>query len=692
MLNPTHTTLAWSVFAGLLVLAGKAPAAEVDEATALMKPETTVEAGIGHVSRDNGRFGQYSGLRDEGVYGLFDVNLVNRDDATGAWFLVNGRDLGLTSRELRLEHSRQGDWGYFLDYRQIPRYEPYTANTAVGGVGSPALVVPSTPTAGSPTQLQTERDIIGLGASKSLSDTVSVQLRFHNETKNGERIFARGTTGTSGGLSVMQFTPEPIDSSTRQIEATVDYAGKQLQLSGGYYGTAYNNHNPRLDITEAGAATGLSGFTPIALPPDNQSHQIFMAGGYSLSATTRATFKAAYARATQNDSFILPSSTGRTDLGGRVDTTSLQAGISARPISKLTLLANLRYEDRDDKTPVVDYFPVTTGTTFTGENEPRSIKTTNGKVEAGYALPHEFRVTGGVDYEEKKRNFSAVRAVSAREQTEETAYRLGVRRPLGETVTGSFTFIHSNRTGSDFLTTTLTTGASGSNLIAPLHLADRDRDKVRLALDWSPLEALSFQLGAERADDDYSARTAQNLGPRAGKAENYALDATYVFSETLQANAWVSYNDNRIDQTTCENASGAGVCPANAADPIWQANLRSSGDAIGLGARGKPSKRIDLGADLEYFRFRDEFGQQAITAGATIAPVPDINTRLTRLRLWTKYALQKNAGVGINYAYERWHTDDWTWTSWTYLDGTQLTQAPTQKVHFIGVSAYYRWQ
>ena len=49
-----------------------------------------------------------------------------------------------------------------------------------------------------------------------------------------------------------------------------------------------------------------------------------------------------------------------------------------------------------------------------------------------------------------------------------------------------------------------------------------------------PFEPLSVQLVADSAHDDYTARTAANLGPRKGTAENYALDATYVFSEAWQ--------------------------------------------------------------------------------------------------------------------------------------------------------------
>jgi hypothetical protein len=173
-------------------------AEEVDEVTELTRPDSTIRAGVGYVSRDNLRFSQYTGLRDEGGYGLLDFNVVQRDDATGTWMRLDGRDVGFENRELRFEHSRQGDWGYFLEFNQMPRYEPYTINTAVTGIGTANLSVPATSTSGEPVELKTRRDTVGLGFNKELAGDFDVQVRFRHQEKTGERLFARGTTGARG--------------------------------------------------------------------------------------------------------------------------------------------------------------------------------------------------------------------------------------------------------------------------------------------------------------------------------------------------------------------------------------------------------------------------------------------------------------------------------------------------------------
>lgn len=688
-----------------LACAFAAHAQDDDEVAALSKPQSEISVGAGFVSNDNQRFGQYTGAVDEGFYGLFDFDVVRRDDATGRWLELSGRNLGFEHRGLRFEHSEQGNWGYFIDFSQTPRYSPYIANTAVEGIGTGNLRIPypAATSAKGDMQLSTERENLVLGAAKLWRGGWDTRVRFRNEEKTGARIFGRGTTGAAGGH---EFTPEPIDYLTQELEATVGFTGERLQLSGGYYGSYFKNQNTALNIiNQPGGPTalglGAGAFTPIGLPPGNDSHQLHLAGGYSFTPATRAMFKLARARLTQEEQFIVAPSAfvPRTDLGGRVDTTQAQLGIASR-LGKLALRGDVRYEDRDDRTPVYFYQTLNATTLLTpansptattnGQNEPRSVRTTAGKLEASYGLPAGLRVTGGLDYEEKKRNTSEVRSVSHRYETEEIGWRAELRRSLGDTLNGALAYLHSRRDGSDWLTTTTLNGAAGSNLVHPLHLADRERDKVRAVLDWAPLEALSLQLAAEHAVDEYSGRT---LGPREGSASLYSVDASYSFSERWQALAWASRNDIRAEQVTCQSASGVGVCPNSAANPIWEARLRALGNAFGIGVRAKPAAVIELAADLVHTRDRNEFRQDPLPVPNPVGtPLPDVNYKRTILGLSGRYALAKNSGVRLQYAYEQFSTDDYNWSAWVYTDGTRLRQDETQKVHFVGLSYYYRFR
>ena len=699
--------LAALVAALLPVYASLAQAQDTAEIDKLSKPGSVIEFGAGYVDEDNGRFGQYNGLNEKGGYGLLDFNLNRRDEATGEWLQFSGSNVGLDMRKLRLEHRTQGNWGYFVQYDQIPRFSPYTVNTGLSGIGTGGVAINFVPLRD--VQIETERKAWTLGLDKVLPAGWDVQFRYRSEDKTGSRIWGQGTTGGAGQF---QFLADPIDYNTQQLEATVGYTTKNLQLNGGYYGTLFDNANRQLNSFGGALAGGAiaSNFQTMGLPPGNQSHQMYLSGGYNFTPTTRGNFKASYQRATQDSLFpqgfaggvpnTVPLAPGvGTDLQGRVDTTLFQLGLTSRPLQKMTVRADLRYNDRDDKTPLVQYFaPVAVGATTDGFNEPRSIKTTNGKLEAGYLLPAAVRLVGSVDYEKKERNTSPVRVVSFREETEELSYRAELRRTLSETINGSVAYVHSDRDGSPWLTTTVLGGAVGSNLVHPLHLADRQRDRVRIMLDWTPTEQLALNFLYDDSKDEYSGRL---FGARSGKAQLYTVDALYSFSEKWQANAWFSSADTKADPSTqmCENATSGvtGNCQAagagTLADPIWSATMRNLAETYGIGVRGKGVAGLDLAAELVYAEDLGEFHQAAVSpANAVIPVIPDVTYKRWTFRFNAKYALQKNAGVRLLYVHDYFETNDWQWTTWTYTDGTTVRQQPEQKVNFVGLSYYLEFR
>lgn len=669
-----------TAMAAALVAAGGAWADDRDDEIAkLTRPDSTVELGVGFADSANTRFGQYNGMTKERLYLLFDARFNRRDDATGTWTSITGRNLGLESRELRFDQSRQGDWGYFVDFNQTPRYSPYTPITGLTGYDSTTQTVNGQ--APNPLELSTERRALSAGVDKWVNSNWDVRFTAKQEEKKGRRLF-----GSGGGTS---FLVDPIDYRTQLYEATVGYTGKQAQFTGGYYGTNFVNYKTRLDVIGSS-----SGITPIGLPPANQSHQINFAGGYNFTPTTRGTYKVAYTHQTQDDAFPDASTNGRTSLGGVVDTKFGQLGLTARPMAGLSVVADLRKENRDDKTPMADYFNSGTNNTFTGFNEPRTIHSTFGKLEGTYQLPARFRVTGGFDYDEKKRNTSDVHVVSYREKTQETTVRVDLRRDMSETVNGSIGFARSHRGGSEWQTTVLTTGANGSNLLQPMYLADRDRNKLRATLGWTPLDKLDFQARAEGSKDEYGGRT---LGLQDGSARFLSLDGAYRFADTWQMSAWISRDDTRARLLSCESAASTNngdisACPNTAADPIWTANMRNVGTAFGVGVRGKATAKLEIGAELQLSNDRGEFRNgPAPTATPAVTPPPDVSYERTVLKLTGKYALQKNTGLRFQYVRDRFSTNDWTWENWTYTapDGTLVRPNSQQTVNFFGVTGYY---
>src|SRR5215208_1331443 len=86
-----------------LALTGVAQAQEDPALAELTTPESAVSVGIGYWSKDRPRLGTYDGMNQEGAYGLLDALINTRDDRTGTWFILDARNLGLETRELRAE-------------------------------------------------------------------------------------------------------------------------------------------------------------------------------------------------------------------------------------------------------------------------------------------------------------------------------------------------------------------------------------------------------------------------------------------------------------------------------------------------------------------------------------------------------------------------------------------------------------
>ena len=138
-----------------------------------------------------------------------------------------------------------------------------------------------------------------------------------------------------------------------------------------------------------------------------------------------------------------------------------------------------------------------------------------------------------------------------------------------------------------------------SNLIAPLHLADRVRDKIRATVTWTVSEPLAVQLMVDEGHDDYDPRTALDLGVRKGRMQLYSVDPSYRFSDRWQANAWYTNQDLRQEQAT----QFPGTPITN-----WGANIANDSDTVGLGMLGKPTSNLSVGADLMYTTLKDKFG------------------------------------------------------------------------------------
>lgn len=732
-----HTALA------LALLAAFAPAQADDEIAQYITPESSVRAGIAGVSGDSAEralFGQYNGMRRNDVYGLLDFEYVKRDEDTGTWTILQGQDLGTDSRELRFMQQRQGNWMVSADYSELERVYPRTINTGMIGAGTPMPVVTrlSAQGAGTDLDLKTKRRAGRASAEKWITPRLQLEASIKSEDKDGARIFGRGFNcsasfgcvnggGTSPvGAGAILLLPEPIKSTTRQVDLRLNYSTDRLFLSGAYYGSFFNNDYGSLMPSFAGLLYNPNGSNlnpavvggnnlasadrlmgaPMALPPDNHAHQLSLLGNYAFTPSTRATFRYAYTRATQNENFAsmgLPvAPAGVTDLGGRINSTQAQAGLTARPFARLSLLANVRYDDKDDRTPLALYSP-----TLNRTQSDSSLRKLAGKLEASYRISDSYRATLGADYDMVNHGVPASTYIPGgltlmREETRESGYRAELRRSMSDTVNGTISYTRSRRDGSGWLRavvgTPLVSDAEAAALannrpVTPVMFMDRTREKVKLAADWSPSERFSLQVYAEDAEDQYDA---PSNGVRKGLDETgaqlYGIDAALVLSDAWKVNAYASVGDQS----------------QNINHSLYLAQLSSKSDAAGVGVLGKLFGKVDVGADLSYLNDRNGYRQAVETTANSAAAIatntaflaatgglPDVTYRATTLKLFGKYPLSRKASLRVDVVHMRAKLNEWTWgyggVPFFYSDYSTVSMLQNQEVTMAGVTYVYQF-
>lgn len=762
-INVQHTLVA----AALIAAFGPVRAQDSTEVEKMIRPDSgSVGVGFSVVSgkrEDRANFGQYNGFRKNSGQMDLDVDYLKRDEASGTWTTFNGRNLGNENRELGFSQQKQGDWKYSFDYGELVRNYVNTINTSLQGVGTANLNVnalgapPVAATSaarraalaaaqgtGTNVDLKTTRRNFSVGAEKWLTPSLLFEASFKSEDKDGARMFGRyapcSTTAITAkdgyactdAIGALLLLPEPISSTTRQIEAKLNYADDKLTLAGAYYGSFYTNDYGSLTPTYSGnlwnpdgssfnPATNrltsvFSGGGALALPPNNQSHQLSLTGTYAITPTTRATFKYAATHGTQKEDFGAQGFAGapRGALDAVIDTTTAQFGLTARPIPKLSLVANLRYEQKSDKTPIVSYVGNATtsvivrgspSATWTGKtNGPGSHTKVVGKLEASYQLPDSYRVTAGLDYDMRDvgrptgTNDASGQASAIRAKNDEIGYRGELRKSFADNFSGAVSAGHSYRSGSRWMTpgnggltnsatplvaATADNGAlqgAGFNLF-PLFWADTQRDKLKVSGDWAVTENLSIQASIDGSADHYFAPSMR--GARDGKTTNFNLDSSYKISDNYKMTAWYSRGDTILD--------------VNGSTGAYMASLRQLGNSLGLGFRGAPKGNLEVGADLTYSYEVNRTALGVIGASTEPSSLPAAAFRQLNLNIFGKYALDKAADIRVNLAHQRYYSNEWFWnnndgTNFFYSDGSTVTQKNQQNVTFIGAAYIYKFQ
>lgn len=710
----------------------------------LIQITNRVEIGANYVSDNSFRFGRYTGLHQQGLTALFNLDLFHRgayDSGSAEYWKIQGTNLGLDSREAEIEVGVQGKYKIQIDYDQIPIFRSDSMSTPFIGAGSTDLTLPSNWVGSSTTagmtqllpdlnsfDLKTIRRQTGLGVSWVLSPYWGFSTSYKTEHKDGNKTIG-ATFGNSGGNPRAAIVPEPVDYTTQQFDAVLSYTTKKTQIQAAYYLSIFTDNNtsltwsnPYTTISGWAAGTGFpSGRGQLSLPPDNQFHQFSLDGGYNFSDRTRFTASVARGRMTQNETFLpytdiaslqasITQPLPRDSLDGSIDTTVINLRLASRPWQDFSWSASYRYDDRDNNTPRNEYVYIG------GDSQNQDTSATSSKrrynepysyTEEQYKIDATYRIFGNTDLSAGAQHSKIDRTYSEREQADEDTYNFGINTEISERFSGHLRYTFAQRDGSTYVgNEPLHTGYSEAyvatvtgdfeNLpgLRKYYQANRDRDQVTATLSFTPTEAWTLGLEANYAQDEYNE---SELGLIDSKIDSYTFDTTYAPSPLWSTYLFYTTEKLTSDQDGHSFSGTASVKVAQANDPNrdWFVYHRDHINSYGAGyKRSLTSKPLDFGIDYTYSKTRSNL-DFAVGSLLSTKPLPSDVSQLDSLNLYGTYAMRDNLSLRLNYLYERYHSTDWS------VDGIAPNQlanvillgedSPDYNVHAVSLSMTYRF-
>jgi MtrB/PioB family decaheme-associated outer membrane protein len=647
------------------------------------------ELGVGDVSDDSFKFGEYNGLEDDGAFFIGNGTARYRDGDAG-YLDLKVRDLGLDTRSLDFEGGRQGRYRLFLTYDEIPHNISDSAKTPYLGSGGDMLGLPANwVTAGSTAgmtelagslrnaDVDTQRQRFGIGGAFIPARKWETSVNFRHEVRDGQ-------LGSGGAFffNAAQLV-EPIDYVTDELEAAVTYTTRKWQARLSYYGSFFDNDDESLTWQNAfnplvaGADAG-----QLALPPDNQFHQVLLASGYQLSDRTRLSGDIAMGRMEQDENLLqatlnpnLAVALPRTSADAEVETLTANVKADSSITGKLRLNAAYRYSDRDNTTPSELFEWVTTDSFVNPprRNLPYSFTDNTGSLGADYRFSGRTRLSAGYDYQKRERTNQEVR-----DTTEDTIWaKFRVR--AGDYVDLELGAGHADRDASNY-DPVAETDPSQNPLLRKYNMADRTRDTGSVHAGVSPHERVSIGLDIDYSKDDYSDSL---VGLTESRDTRYNADVSVILTDVTTLTAF-----GGREQIKSEQAGSQAF-----AAPDWFAKNDDTFDSFGIGVKHQLIEdKLDVGADYVWSR---STGEIRVDNGASPADFPDLKTSLDTLNLYASYRLRDNLTLRAAYWYEEYDSSDWL------LDGVSSATipnviafgelSPEYDVHVIMMSVRYQF-
>jgi MtrB/PioB family decaheme-associated outer membrane protein len=665
----------WVFFTVLPNVAGAAPdPVQVREITADWKCQWCpyednaqavgeVEAGVGYVTNDSYKHGDYTGLNEKGAYGV--ANLThNYQSPDGFYTDVTVSDAGLDSRAIELRGGMNGTAELGLDYSELPKLTsdsartPYQGNTYLqrpGGWTPQPNTQDMTQLASAlhDVDLMTERRSYGVYATYYQTPQLFYGLSFQRDSKDGKKS-AGLALGDSFAAARSAILAVPVDYLTNLGEATINYSRARWQMAVKYQFSKFENDNTSVQWENAFSLPGSVSQGQAALEPDNKMQQVSLRGSYQLFNATQLTGLLATGRMEQDVAFLpytvngalSPAALPRSSLGGEVNTFDASVGIYSRVNQQVNFQAQYQQHEQDNNTPRATYNYVIADTSISGNpraNIPYGFRQRKLQLEGDYRPQTQQKFTGGYDYQTVDRTYQEV------ETTTEHGVWGRYKTEAKDNLHLAVRLERSRRDGDSYQPVTEIVPAENP-LLRNYNLADRTRDKASITILHKPRNNVQLDFVTEYAKDDYSD---SDLGLQQSEQTNFSVGLQYQMTATMQLTA-----DYTLSDITSRQAGSF-------AATSWSASNDESVDVAHLGLVYRPLRyKLTLGLDYTY---ADSTGQTTITTGDAF---PDLTSKRHTLTLYGDYDLGERSVLHVYYRYEDYREENWA------IDGVAPNSIP----------------
>ena len=696
-----------------------------------------VQLGAGYTSDDNSMFGQYNGLHESGATVIGNLHWQDFSRSDSYW-RASVSDLGLDTREGELIWGRSDNLRVRVGFDSQIQVRNNSGETPFGGSDN-ALRLPANWETGSTTatfgQLEAslrqfdrelERDTLFAGVEAKLSDNWRIDSSLSYEEKQGTSDIA-GAMYVDASAGDSAFLPMSVDYRSTDFDLGLIYSNGKLNMEGRLDYSDFENKDDILLWQNPYRSRYPDSSGGMGLAPDNDQLRGRITGQYVITPTARFQFDGSYAVANQDQDYLSYSVNSaasiteplpRDSFDGEAQTGTLNAKLWLRPLRKLDVEVFYKGRERDYDNPRDGYRYIRGD----GSRQPREaltvyntshhfISKTMG-IEATYRMPKRSRLQVEYAYENVERENAAV------EETKEDRITVGYRIQPVHNFTTRLELLYGNRQASTYnwdqryyaLLDVELINATPDNQryinhpqLSQYYMSNREQERGKLDVSWLPADNWNLNFNLLVQNDDYDKTY---TGLRYSYWERYHFSASYNPTSGVSATLYGGFDQFESEQMGRsfrggieKNAFAIYTPLPQASDPDrdWRTDSTDESVTVGANLHWQPAESIELEADYSFVDTQSDQKFRSYGA-ADVNPenLPTVETTMHHFVASGTWHMREDLSLKMDYQYYRYSSDDWA------LQGVQAdtidkvltfgARNPNEQIHYVGVSAIYRWQ